>query len=153
MGHRHCVPCQSRTQRLDRNGASAYGKCPPKPRALSRFRGPDGWFAIGVGTKRQWLVLVEALGLDAPDSWGENSVRIAEREKVEALVQSAVKQHARIDLEVMLSGIPCAPVNTVNEALQDKQSVARGVLDEYQGVTTLASPLRFIQASNENSEV
>ena len=117
------------------------------------FKASDGWFAIGVGTKRQWLVLVEALGLEAPDSWAENSVRIAEREKVEALVQSAVKQHARIDLEVMLSGIPCAPVNTVNEALNDKQSVARGVLDEYQGVTTLASALRFIQASNENSEV
>ena len=53
----------------------------------------------------------------------------------------------------MLSGIPCAPVNTVNEALQDKQSEARGVLDEYKGVTTLASPLRFIQPSKENSDV
>lgn len=98
-------------------------------------------------------MLVEALGLEAPDSWSENSVRIAERDKVEALVQSAVKQHARADLEAMLSGIPCAPVNTVNEALQDKQSEARGVLDEYKGVTTLASPLRFIQPSKENSDV
>ena len=117
------------------------------------FEAKDGWFAIGVGTKRQWLVLVEALRLDAPENWGENSVRIAQREEVEAPVQSAVKQHARNDLEVMLSGIPCAPVNTVNEALQDKQSVARGVLDEHQGVTTLASPLRFLHPSKENNDV
>ncbi|MBL6885951.1 MAG: CoA transferase, partial [Candidatus Poseidonia sp.] len=117
------------------------------------FEANDGWFAIGVGTKRQWLVLVEALGLEAPGSWSENSVRIAQRAKVEALVQSAVKQHARTDLEVMLSGIPCAPVNTVNEALNDTQTKARGGLVEHKGVTTLASPLRFIQPSNENSDV
>ena len=47
----------------------------------------------------------------------------------------------------------CAGEHTVNEALADVQTEARGGLVEHEGVMTLASPLRFIQPSNENSEV
>ena len=46
---------------------------------------------------------------------------------------------------MLLEGIPCAPINTVSEALADAQSVARNALLEQDGVTTLASPLRFMQ--------
>jgi crotonobetainyl-CoA:carnitine CoA-transferase CaiB-like acyl-CoA transferase len=45
----------------------------------------------------------------------------------------------------MLAGIPCAPINTVSEALADPQSEARGALLNENGVTTLASPLRFME--------
>ncbi|MAR25218.1 MAG: CoA transferase, partial [Euryarchaeota archaeon] len=46
------------------------------------FQVSDGWFAIGVGTSGQWEKLVEALSLDSPESWIENSVRIENRELV-----------------------------------------------------------------------
>ena len=117
------------------------------------FEASDGWFAIGVGTENQWHALVKALGLTAPEHWKDNSARIAERAEVESVVQTAVNQHDRASLEHLLKGIPCAPVNTVNEALVDVQTEARGGLVEHEGVMTLASPLRFIQPSNENSEV
>ena len=45
------------------------------------------------------------------------------------------------------------PAAVVNEALEDLQTEARGGLIEHHGVMTLASPLRFIQPSNENSDV
>ena len=106
-----------------------------------------------MGTENQWHALVKALGLTAPDHWKDNSARIAERAEVESVVQTAVNQHDRASLERLLKGIPCAPVNTVNEALVDVQTEARGGLVEHEGVMTLASPLRFIQPSNENSEV
>ncbi len=117
------------------------------------FQASDGWFAIGVGTENQWKALVKALDLDVPDRWRENSARINEREAVEAVVQTAVAGRGRAALEALLKGIPCAPVNTVNEALVDVQTEARGGLVEHEGVTTLASPLRFLQPSNENNEV
>ena len=44
----------------------------------------------------------------------------------------------------MLSGIPCAPINTIEEALNDPQSISRGVIEMIGDVPTLASPLRFI---------
>lgn len=117
------------------------------------FEASDGWFAIGVGTENQWHKLVAALDLDVPEHWKDNSARIEERAAVEATVQAAVANQNRAALEGLLNGIPCAPVNTVNEALADVQTEARGGLVDHEGVMTLASPLRFIQPSNENSEV
>ena len=78
-------------------------------------------------------------------------MRIAERDVVEAMVQEHIAVHSRDELESMLAGIPCAPVNTVNEALNDTQSIARGAVVTVDDVEVLASPLRFHQ--NENSEV
>lgn len=117
------------------------------------FKAQDGWFAIGVGTEKQWGLLVEALHLDAPEQWRENDARIENRDAVEAMVQSAVSGHDRAWLERRLEGVPCAPVNTVNEALTDVQTEARGGLVDRSGVTTLASPLRFLHPSKENNDV
>jgi len=53
-------------------------------------------------------------------------------------------------LEAMLAGIPCAPINTVSEALADAQSEAREALLNKNGVTTLASPLRFMDVQDND---
>ena len=129
------------------------GSAHPNLVPYKAFEANDGWFAIGVGTENQWLKLVAALNLDVPERWRENRARIEERSAVEATVQAAVSSHDRGALESMLAGIPCAPVNTVNEALNDVQVEARDGLVEHEGVLTLASPLRFIQPSKEKSEV
>ena len=129
------------------------GSAHPNLVPYKAFEAKDGWFAIGVGTENQWHKLVAALELDVPDHWKDNSARIAERSQVEATVQQAVANLERSTLEDLLAGIPNAPVNTVNEALADVQTEARGGLVDHEGVMTLASPLRFIQPSNEKSEV
>ena len=129
------------------------GSAHPNLVPYKAFEVKDGWFAIGVGTENQWHKLVAALELDVPDHWKDNSARIAERSQVEAAVQQAVANLDRSTLEGLLAGIPNAPVNTVNEALADMQTEARGGLVKHEGVMTLASPLRFIQPSNEKSEV
>ena len=129
------------------------GNAHPNLVPYKAFEAKDGWFAIGVGTENQWHKLVAALELDVPDHWKDNSARIAERSQVEAAVQQAVANLDRSTLEGLLAGIPNAPVNTVNEALADVQTEARGGLVEHEGVMTLASPLRFFQPSNEKSEV
>lgn len=117
------------------------------------FEASDGWFAIGVGTENQWQALVSALDLEVPDEWNTNRGRIEARLHVEVAVQEAVAFRTRNELESLLVGIPCSPVNTVNEALADPQTVARGGLEDHRGVLTLASPLRFLHSSNENNEV
>lgn len=117
------------------------------------FEASDGWFAIGVGTENQWKALVNALALEVPEAWENNRARIEARADVEAAVQNAVGLRRRAELEALLHGIPCSPVNTVNEALGDPQTEARGGLEDHRGVVTLASPLRFLHPSNENNEV
>ena len=129
------------------------GSAHPNLVPYKAFEASDGWFAIGVGTENQWHKLVNALELDVPERWKDNSARIEDRASVEAAVQAAVSKVDRATLEGLLGGIPCAPVNTVNEALYDVQTEARGGLVEHEGVMTLASPLRFFHPSNENNEV
>ena len=111
------------------------------------FQVSDGWFAIGVGTSGQWEKLVEALSLDPPESWIENSVRIENRELVESMVHDSIRRFTRADLEECLVGVPCASVNTISEALDDPQSHFRENVTDYSGVPTLASPFRFISSS------
>ena len=153
VGYCHCRTGQSRSQRLDWNGTTAHGECSSESCTLPRFRG-QGWVVCHRrGNKASMARTRGSAWLGSPGFLERKQRSYRSTRKVEALVQSAVKQHARTDLEVMLSGIPCAPVNTVNEALQDKTIRAERVLDEHQGVTTLASPLRFIQPSKENSDV
>ena len=111
------------------------------------FEAKDGWFVIGVGSDNQWLTLVEALALENQESWATNEGRVNSRKAVESCVENAVLNYNRGELEQKLIGVPCAPVNTVLEALHDPQSVARQAVTDFQGVDVLASPLRFMQPS------
>ena len=82
---------------------------------------------------------------DAIDpTWSTNSGRISARAEVEALISSRVANFSRDELVGILDGIPNSPVNTISEALADPQSIARGILTEYNGVRVLSSPLRSL---------
>ena len=107
------------------------------------FQAKDGWFVIGVGSDDQWEKLCGSLSIDFNEAWAENAGRINDREQIEAIISDIVSKHSRASLEELLKGIPCAPVNTVTEALNDKQSKARKLVTQYNGVDVLASPLRF----------
>ena len=107
------------------------------------FQASDGWFVIGVGSDKQWAHLCEHLELENQENWHTNAGRIADRENIELIVGEIVARYDRQNLESLLEGVPCAPVNTITEALNDQQSVARGVVTDYNGVQVLASPLRF----------
>lgn len=107
------------------------------------FQASDGWFVIGVGSDDQWAKLCEHLAIDFKEAWAENAGRISDREQIEHMLAGIVSKHSRAELEELLKGIPCAPVNTITEALADKQSKARELVTPYNGVDVLASPLRF----------
>ena len=107
------------------------------------FEASDGWFVIGVGSDSQWAQLCEHFSIDNRSEWQSNAGRIAQRDAIDAMIGDIVANNTRKDLEDLLQGVPCAPVNTITEALNDKQSVARGLVSNYQGVQVLASPLRF----------
>jgi crotonobetainyl-CoA:carnitine CoA-transferase CaiB-like acyl-CoA transferase len=120
------------------------------------FEANDGWFVLGVGSDAQWATVVERLELHDAErhpEWVSNKGRVLDRTGVEACVADAISKHTREDLEQLLHGVPCAPVNTVLEALADPQSLARGAVTQHNGVDVLASPLRFMEPQKENNEV
>ena len=109
------------------------------------FEAKDGWFVVAVGSDAQWELFCSVSGIPPREEWSTNAGRIANREEIETAIHAWIEHYDRNEVEQMLQGIPCAPINTVSEALADPQSVARGALLERKNVTTLASPLRFMQ--------
>jgi len=109
------------------------------------FQTADGEVAIAVGSDAQWQTLVNALDLKVPSDgrWNTNPGRVRDRARVEATVASAVEPLNRADVEARLLGVPCAPVNSVREALADAQSSASGAVTVTEGVQHVASPHRF----------
>ena len=79
---------------------------------------------------------------NSPKSWSTNSGRVEDRIAVERVLSRIFLNDTRSHWENLLEGIPCAPVNTIGQALHDVQSVARDVLWNVRGVQTLANPLR-----------
>ena len=124
---------------------SRMGSAHPNLVPYRAFEAKDGWFVVAIGSDAQWAKFCSISGISAREEWSTNAGRIANRATIEALIQEWVEHSTRSELEELLEGIPCAPINTVSEALADAQSVARNALLEQDGVTTLASPLRFMQ--------
>jgi len=106
------------------------------------FEASDGWFVLAVGSDAQWQQMVEILEIDCQESWSTNSGRVKDRIEVEKALFKIFKNDTRRHWENVLEGIPCAPVNTIGQALCDVQSVARDAVWSVEGVQTLANPLR-----------
>lgn len=109
------------------------------------FKANDGWFVIAVGSDPQWEKLCDVLKINKLPEWETNEGRIKNRKQVEECLSQKIENYAREELEEILFGIPCAPINTIQEALNDPQSISREVIKMVGEVPTLASPLRFIK--------
>ena len=105
----------------------------------------DGEFVIAVGSDEQWIKLVEALGLEIPEdsNWSKNAQRVEDRVLVDDLISKSVIEFTSSELEAILDGIPCAPVNSIKKALSDPHSIERGMLDSTTGINHVSSPHRF----------
>ena len=106
------------------NDPGRMGSAHPNLVPYRAFEANDGWFVIAVGSDNQWANLCTLLNIENKGEWHTNAGRIAEREVIESMLTEIVAQYSREELEELLTGIPCAPVNTITEALKDKQSLS-----------------------------
>ena len=105
----------------------------------------DSEFVIAVGSDEQWAKLARALRLEIPvdSDWSKNSQRVEDRKLVDTMISKSVKQFTSSELESLLDGIPCAPVNSIKQALSDPHSTERGNLSTTLGIEHVSSPHRF----------
>ena len=119
------------------------------------FRGADGrYFVVGVGTEALWKKFVQAMNVEhtlgADQRFANNILRIANRTELIAALQSQFgREPASLWLDKLeRAGVPSGPINTVPEALNDAQTLARGMIVQLEhpslGQTrSIANPIKF----------
>ena len=122
------------------------------------FRARDKHFIVGVGSERLWKKFCAVLGMadtltDDP-RFATNSDRLAHRQELIALLEEIfVREDADVWVERFgAAGIPCGPINFVDEALAHPQALHRGVIVELEHpligtVRSLGNPMHFSHTS------
>lgn len=117
------------------------------------FDARDRPLVVAVGNDAQWRRFCGVVGLEAlaaDPRFATNPARVENREDLVALLAARIRERPAAEWLAALeeAGVPCAPVQTVTEALADPAFVERGGLWPMQGPTfgrtgSVASPLRF----------
>jgi len=132
-----------------------WGNAHPSIVPYQMFRGSDGkCFVVGVGTELLWKKFLQALGeegtLGADPRLLNNALRAANRaELLTTLQRKFDREAASVWLEKLeRAGVPSAPINTVPEALNDAQTLARGLIVQLEHpslgpVRSIANPIKL----------
>ena len=96
------------------------------------FPTADGFIIIAANNDRQFERLCEAARtpeLLADPDFASNALRSRNRERLIPLIEAATRTRptARWMESLEAAGVPCAPVNTIDEVFADPQIVARGM--------------------------
>ena len=117
------------------------------------FRARDGWFVLAAGSERMWTLLCDTIGrpgLKGDPRFATNADRLTHRRELIPLLKDTIAAHKA---EHWLSlfrklGIPCGPINFVDETLSDPHIRDRGVIVELEHpaaglVRSIATPVRL----------
>ena len=117
----------------------------------------DGWIVVFCNKDKFWQGLVEALGL--PDlgrdaRFATFADRLAHKDALLPMLRARFAERTTDDWLARLRGrVPCAPVNTLAQALQDEQVRSRGMIIEVEHpalgtLREVASPIRTAGTSD-----
>jgi crotonobetainyl-CoA:carnitine CoA-transferase CaiB-like acyl-CoA transferase len=141
--------------------AATHGYVPPRtPNSahpsivpFQNFEAADGWIVVAAAKQKFWERLCEAIGrpeLNEDARFGSMAARRDNRDALVPILEDVFRQKTVAEwLELLVpAGVPSAKVNTVLEALEDPQTVAREALVEHEHpvlgpVRSIRTPLRL----------
>jgi crotonobetainyl-CoA:carnitine CoA-transferase CaiB-like acyl-CoA transferase len=106
----------------------------------------DGFLVVGVNNQRLWGRLCEVLGelqLEHDPEFATPQARLANRDALQARLEAILAgdtTEAWVE-RISSRGVPCGPVNRIDEALADPHLAARGYLAEVAGRRFPRTPL------------
>jgi glutaryl-CoA transferase len=130
-----------------------YGNGHPSIVPYTTYQAADGMMAIGIGNDVQFGKCAAVLGHPewAQDTrFATNRARVEHRDLVDGLFNEALKQDvAEVWLgKLKAAGIPCGRINSVKQALDDPQTLARQMVETIEHPTVgvlrmLGIPFKF----------
>jgi len=127
------------------------GNAHPNLAPYQPFACSDGMVIIAVGNDGQFRALCGALKLQVEDRFATNALRVANREALGPLIATKTQGFTMQGLMQALeaAGVPCGPVNTIDQVFEEPQAIHRGLTVEQtrpdlaDPVRTVASPIRL----------
>jgi formyl-CoA transferase len=117
------------------------------------FRSKDGYLAVGIGNDRQYRTFCEIAGapeLSSDERFSTNPARVRNREALVPLLERVFAKRPTAEWieHLWTGGIPAGPINTVDRALEDPNTVARGMVvgmphPTAGSVRLVGSPMKF----------
>jgi crotonobetainyl-CoA:carnitine CoA-transferase CaiB-like acyl-CoA transferase len=111
----------------------------------------DGWIVVFCNKEKFWQALIDAMGLTEvgrDPRFATFGDRLAHKEALLPVLKARFGERTTADwLERLRGRVPCAPVNTLAQALEDEQVRARGMILEIEHprfgrMREVASPVR-----------
>jgi formyl-CoA transferase len=110
--------------------ARRYGNGHPSIVPYTTYPTADGMIAVAVGTDAQFARFAETVGHPEwarDERFATNPARVTNREAMDALIAEALRAHETgVWIEKLRAvGVPCGPIHTVAQALNDPHTLAR----------------------------
>ena len=132
----------------------ALGSGHPSLSPYRNFKCRDGqWIFIAAANDRFWGKLTRALDLEAMAAdprFVKNGDRVAHRAELEAMLEKIIGEYDREPLLKRLeeADVPATPVNTVDQVMNDPQTIARGMIErvvhpKLGEIPVVGTPLKF----------
>jgi crotonobetainyl-CoA:carnitine CoA-transferase CaiB-like acyl-CoA transferase len=132
----------------------ALGSGHPSLSPYRNFKCRDGqWIFIAAANDRFWGKLTRALDLEAMAAdprFMKNGDRVANRAELEAMLEKIIGEYDREPLLKRLeeADVPATPVNTVDQVMNDPQTIARGMIErvvhpKLGEIPVVGTPLQF----------
>jgi crotonobetainyl-CoA:carnitine CoA-transferase CaiB-like acyl-CoA transferase len=122
---------------------------------FQNFEASDAWFVVGAAKQAFWERLCDVIGrpdLIEDTRFATMAGRNEHRETLLPILEDAFRARTADEWieELVAAGVPASRVNTVDQALTDRQTVAREAIVEYDHpalghVRSIRTPLRLAE--------
>jgi len=148
-----CLANQAMNYLTTGQAPGRMGNAHPNIVPYQNFPTADGNMVLTVGNDEQFARLCDVLGHPewaSDERFATNRARVANRkELIPRLRQATVMRSTQEWVQVLeRSGVPCGPVNTLDQVFEDPQILARGMKQSVQhpslgDVPTVGNPIRL----------
>jgi crotonobetainyl-CoA:carnitine CoA-transferase CaiB-like acyl-CoA transferase len=120
----------------------ALGNVHPSIEPFATYRAGDGELMICAGNDAQFRRLAGVLGLDDDERFATNELRVANRDELRLGLEAVLAARPRAEWveQLAAAGVPAGPVQTIAEAFSLADTLGLAVVDETEGVRTVAFP-------------